>query len=217
MPKRLKRVEDNVGPDFVRFVDDGFGVIDIGAAENHMRNRDEQGALVDGVEQALGGNGNAVVRLHHVNLRAVLALRLPEIHDGGKVHVAVDDFVALASEIETGGDYGLAGGDVLMERDGIFGRVHQRADFVADFESERPPAFLPGANAASGPDIGVGVEGVVDGARHGSEGVRDHVVGALEDGELGAVAQKIVAERIVIQKFSGHGGHCNWSIAPAST
>ena len=137
--------------------------------------------------------------LTHVNLRAVLALRFPEIHDRGKVHVAVNDFVALAGEIETGSDYGLAGGDVLVERNGILGRVHQGAEFVANFEGKHPPAFFPGANAASGPDIGVGMERVVNGARHGSERVGDHVVGALEDGELGAVAQEIV----------GHEGHCN--------
>ena len=76
-----------------------------------------------------------------------------------------------------------------MERDGIFGRVHQGAEFVADFEGEHPPAFFPGANAARGPDIGIAVERVVNAAWHGSEGVRNHVVGALEDGELGAVAQ----------------------------
>ena len=196
-----------MGSNLVRFVDDGFGIVDIGTAKDHVRDGHDQSVVVDGIEQAVGGDGDAVVGFDHVNVRAILALRFPEIHDGGEVHVAVDDFVALSGEIETGGDDGLAGGDVLMQRDGIFGRVHQGAEFVAYFESQHPPAFFPGANAACRPDIGVGMERVVNGAGHGSEGVGDHVVGALEDGELGAVAEKIVA--VVSQKISGHEGHCN--------
>src|SRR5208283_750982 len=171
------------------FVDDGFGVVDVGTAKDHVRDGNDQRAVVDGVEQALGGNGDAVVGFDHVNLRTVLALRLPEIHDGGKVHVAVDDLVALAGEIEARCNYGLAGGDVLMQRDGIFGRVHQGAEFIANFESQHPPALFPGANAARGPDVGVGVERVIHGAWHGYEGVGDHVVGALQDGKLRAVSE----------------------------
>src|SRR5208283_2545611 len=211
--ERLKGVEDYMGSNFVRFVDDGFGVVDVGAAKDNVRNRDEQRLIVDGVEQAVGGNGDAVVGFDHVNFCSVGALRFPEIHYGGKVHVAVNDLVALglllSSEIETRCDDGLAGGDVLMQRDGIFGRVHQGAEFVADFEGEHPPALFPGANSAGCPDVGVGVERVVNGARHGSQGVGDHVVGALKDGKLGAVTQKIVAQKI------GHVGHCNWSVDSA--
>jgi len=91
-----------------------------------------------------------------------------------------------------------------MQRDGIFGRVHQGAEFIANFESQHPPALFPGANAARGPDVGVGVERVIHGAWHGSEGVGDHVVGALEDGELGTVAEEVVVEKIVTQKIGGH-------------
>src|SRR5208283_1251494 len=134
--ERLERVEHDVRSDFVRFFYDGFRVIDIRAAKNNMRDGDDQGAFVDGVEQAVGRHRDAVVRLDHVYLRSVRALSLPEVHDGGKVHVAVNDFVARAAEIEAGSDDGLAGGDVLMQRDGIPGRVHQGAKFVADFEGE---------------------------------------------------------------------------------
>src|SRR4029077_14108229 len=196
--KRLESVENDVSSNFVCLVDDGFGVIDVRAAKNNVRDGDDQSSLVDGVEQAVGRDGDTVVRFDHVNLRAVLALRFPEIHDGRKVHVAVNDFVALAGEVETGSDHRLAGGDVLVERDGIFGCVHQGAEFVANFEGEHPPPFHPSADAACCPDIGVGMERVINGARHGSEGVGDHVVSALEDRELGAVAQQIV----------GHEGYC---------
>src|ERR1035441_8095602 len=166
------------------FVDDGFRVVDIRAAKNHVRDGDDQSLFVDGVEQAIGGDSNTVVSLDHVDLRAVLPLRFPEIHDGGKVQVAVDDFVALAGKVKARSNHGLTRGDVLVKRNGIFGRIHQGAEFVANFKGEHPPAFFPGAKSASSPDIGVGMKRVVNGSGHGSEGVGNHVIGALEYGKL---------------------------------
>src|SRR5208282_1233218 len=188
----LKRVEHDVGSNFVRFVDDGFGVVDVGAAKNNVRNGHDQSVFVDGVEQTIGGNADAIISFDHVNLGAILALGFPEIHDGRKVQVAVNDFVALAGEVKTRSHHGLTGGDILVKRDGILGRVHQGAEFVANFRGEHPPAFLPGANAAGCPDIGIGMKGDVNGARHGSEGVGNHVVGTLQDRKLGAIAQKVI-------------------------
>src|SRR5207245_4489405 len=48
--ERLESIEDDVGSNLVRFVDDGFGVVDIGAAKNNVRNGDDQSVLVDGFE-----------------------------------------------------------------------------------------------------------------------------------------------------------------------
>ena len=187
--QRLESVEDDVSANFVRFVDDGFGVVDVGAAKNHVRDGNDQSLFVDGVKQAIGGDGDAVIGFHHVNLSAVLALRFPEMHHGGKVHVAVNDLVALAGEVKTRSHHGLTSRYVLMKRNAIFGRVHQSANFVANFRSQHPPAFFPGANAAGRPNIGVGMERVINGAGHGSEGIRNHVISAREDGKLRAVAQ----------------------------
>jgi hypothetical protein len=56
-----------VGSNLVRFVDDGFGVVDVGTAEDHVRDGNDQSVVVDGVEQAIGGDGDAVVGFDHVN------------------------------------------------------------------------------------------------------------------------------------------------------
>src|SRR5439155_14555330 len=110
----LERIEHYVGADLVGLFDDGRCIVDIRAAEDDMRDGDDQGLLVDRVEQAVGGNDDAVFALHHVYAGAVLALRFPEIHHRGEVQVGVDDFVALAGEVEAGGDDRLAGSDVLV-------------------------------------------------------------------------------------------------------
>src|ERR1700730_14265760 len=52
--ERLKSVEDDVSANFVRFVDDGLGIVDIRAAKNNVRDGDDQSPLVDGIEQAIG-------------------------------------------------------------------------------------------------------------------------------------------------------------------
>src|SRR5262249_29495286 len=98
-----------------------------------------------------------------------------------------------------GGDHGLAGGDILVRGDRSARRVEERSQFVADFAGKHPPAFFPGAHAASRPGIGVPLERVVDAAGHGSERVADEVSGALEDGELGAIKKQVV----------GHWNNCN--------
>ena len=129
---------------------------------------------------------------------AVGPLSLPEIHDGRKIQVAVYDFVALAGEVETGGNHGLAGGDVLVGRDGTFGRIHERPNLIADFGRQHPPSFFPGANPASGPGIGVAFHGVVNAAGHGTQGIADQVGGVPEDRKLGAVAEQFVSHSDIV-------------------
>src|ERR1700677_1084874 len=113
--ERLKRIEDDMSSNFVRLLDDGFGIVDVGAAKNDMRDRNNQSLLIDSIQQALGRNRDAIVCFDHMNLRAAWALRLPEIHDGRKVHVAVNDFVACAGEIKARCDHRLTGGNVLVK------------------------------------------------------------------------------------------------------
>jgi hypothetical protein len=56
------------------------GILNVRAAEDHVRYRDQQRLFIDGVQQAVEGNRDAVVGLDHVHPSAVCLLRLPEIH-----------------------------------------------------------------------------------------------------------------------------------------
>src|SRR5271170_3864708 len=69
--ERLESIEHDMGADLVGSLDDRPGILNEGAAEDDVRNRHEQGLFVDGIQKALGGNCDSIVRLHHVNSRAV--------------------------------------------------------------------------------------------------------------------------------------------------
>jgi hypothetical protein len=62
--------------------------------------------------------------LDHVHSRPTQVLSFPEIHHRWKIHVGVDDLVALAGKIKTGCNNCLARGDVLVSGNRSFGRVH---------------------------------------------------------------------------------------------
>src|SRR5688572_10150565 len=81
--------------------------------------------------------------------------------------------------------------DVLMHADGAVRRADQPGDLVANLDRHLPPAFLPGANAASGP--GLRVSGKVPRrlARHSAERIADHVDGARQNRKLVAVLFEI--------------------------
>src|SRR5438067_472930 len=79
--QRLKGVEKNIGPDLMGAVDDGFGVLDVSAAKNHVRDGNNECLLVDGFEQVLGRHMDTIAGFHHVNARAEPTLRLPKVHD----------------------------------------------------------------------------------------------------------------------------------------
>ena len=61
-----------------------------------------------------------------------------------------------------------------------------------------PPFLFPGANAARVPHVGVLAKSIFDAAGHRPQRVADQVGGAVENRELGTVAQKLVS----------HGKHC---------
>ena len=69
--ERLESIQHDEGSDLVSFFDDGFGILNERTAEDYVRDRNEQGLFVDGVEQPLGRNGDAIVGLHHVDASAV--------------------------------------------------------------------------------------------------------------------------------------------------
>ena len=51
--QRLKSVEHHVGAHPVGLLDDGFRILNVGASEDHVRDRDQQGLFIDRVQQAL--------------------------------------------------------------------------------------------------------------------------------------------------------------------
>ena len=121
-----------MGADSVGLLDDRFRIINVGTAEDHVRNGYEQRVIINSIQQALSRHGDAIIGLHHAHAGAVGVLGLPEVHDGRKVHVAVNDLVALAGKIEAGREDGLTGGHILVGGNGAFGRVHEGANFVSD-------------------------------------------------------------------------------------
>src|SRR6266568_1771232 len=112
----LKEIEDDVGADAVSAFDDGAGIDDGGAAEEHQGNGDEKSVLVNRGENFFERDADAVLTGNGFDAGAETGLFVVEILDGGKFEVHQDDFVARATEIETGTDNGLDDGDVLMER-----------------------------------------------------------------------------------------------------
>ena len=62
-------------------LDDRLRIIDVSAAEDYMGDRHQERGFIDSIEQPLGRDGNAIIRLHHVDASAILLLCFPEIHD----------------------------------------------------------------------------------------------------------------------------------------
>ena len=154
-------------------LNDGLGVIDVSASKNYMGNCHQQRVFIDGIQQSFGRNRNSVIGFDHPDARSVGSLRLPEIHYRGEIHVAVNDLIALAGEIEAGSDDGLASRHVLMSGDRPLSCIHQSANLIAFFRCQHPPPLFPGAHAACGPGVGVSLHGVVDSARHRAQGIAD--------------------------------------------
>src|SRR5262249_36435997 len=127
----------------------------------------------DGIEHAVRRYVDAVIGLDHMHTRAALLLRLPEIHDGGKIHVAVNDLVAAAAEVQAAGDDSLAERHVQVHAHRAAGGVHQDADRVPDLTRHVPPLFLPGADTARCPGFTVRTERRANYPRHHAPRVSD--------------------------------------------
>ena len=171
---RLVRVEDDVGADLVRALDDRLDVLDPSRLEDDVADRDEQRPLVDRLDDRL------LVRAHD-DLRAAGALGLLEVAHGREVLLLVDDPVALPVEAEAREDDGLGDRHVLVH-DGRAGRrSDEAAHLVADGDRHVPPAFAPGANTARVPAPRVFGEAALGLGRHRAERVADQVRRLRED------------------------------------
>ena len=153
----------------VRLLADRLGIINIGAAEGHLRDRDEDRRFVDRIEQPFGGNFDPIICPYHVDARATRPLRFPEIHHGRKVQIRVNYFIALAAEVEAGSNHSLALGDVAVNGDRVRRRVHQLTDLIAYLQRQRPPMFLPRTYPARGPNPCIIVECVKSPTWHRSQ------------------------------------------------
>src|SRR5438132_13804814 len=122
-------------------LDDRLRIIDVSAAEDYMGDRHQERGFIDSIEQPLGWDGNAIISLYHVDACTILPLRFPEIHDRGKIHIAVHDLVALAGEVEARGYDCLTRRYVLMSAHRTFRRIHKRAKSDSDCSGEHPPAL----------------------------------------------------------------------------
>ena len=120
-----------------------------------------------------------------------------KILDRRKLEIDHHDFVARAAKIKTGRNHRLREGDVLVQRNLTGLSAKERGDLVADADGHFPPALFPGAHAALGPAIRIGLHALVYAARHGTERIANHVGGALENRKLRAPLEKLVHEVIL--------------------
>src|SRR3954469_9172561 len=186
--------------------DDGFGVIDIGAAKDDVGDRNEQRLFVNGGQQAFCRDMDSIVCSHHVHTCAEGLLSFPEVHDRGKIHVGVDDLVALAGKIKARCHHRLALRHILVNRNRVALGVHQPFDHAADLMCQHPPGFFPGAHSARHPHFGIFVQRLLRCARHRSQGVADQVGSIRQDGKLRAKPEKLVGHgRIVLPPHRSGG------------
>ena len=135
-----------------------------------MRNGDEQGAVVNRVENFLGRDAERVLFApHQFDGGAAFFLRMPEIEDGRELFVGHNHLSSLAFILETGGYDRLGGGDVDVERGGPWFCANNRRNLVGQFLRHHPPFFFPRAHTARFPDVGVGGKGLPGRAGHSSE------------------------------------------------
>ena len=159
-----------------------------------MRDDDERRLFVDRREELCLVDGHAVFGVHGDNLCAAGALLVEQVEDRGKVHVVGNDLATAArfAKIETGEELRVRGRDVGLHDDRAAGGIHQSACLIADLAGQVPPMFLPRAHAPRRPHVGVRVQRVVGTLRHRAEGIGDEIRGCIENGELIAIAVKLV-------------------------
>ena len=179
---RLVRVEDDQRTGFARPRHDRLDVLDPAGLEEHVRDRHEQGPLVDRLDDPL------VVRSDD-HLRA--ARRLVEVANRREVALLVDDPAALPFESEAREHDRFGQRHVLVHGDGLRSSPDQPPDLLADGQRQLPPTLFPGADAARVPGPRVLGEALLDGRGHGAQRVVDQVGRLREDRESVAVLEQV--------------------------
>ena len=110
-----------------------------------MRDTDQARAFVDGIQQFIGINGDAIARFHHLHPHVIGHPAAQCINIAGEIQLADDHFVAnWIAEIHTPKEDAVGDAGVLMHQDGVGRRAHQRRDLVADGLRQLEPACAPG-------------------------------------------------------------------------
>ena len=152
---RLIRVEDDLRAHLVRARDDRGGVHDVRRPEQHVREGDDGGRAVDGVEHAVGAHRQIGLGGDDPQLVTGGLLRPVEIHHRGKIHLAADEHASRGSRIQARQRHQMRRRHVFVHADRPGRRADDARDLVADFERHLPPALFPGAHAARRPCLGV--------------------------------------------------------------
>jgi hypothetical protein len=162
------------------------------AAEDHVRERNEQRLFVDGLQVPLERHRHPVFAGHGDDARPQGAVGLVHVHHGREVQVLVDDLVAASGQVEAGQEHRLADGDVLVHDHRAGPRPDDPSHGVADGDGHRPPPLGPGAHAARGPRFGIIIKALISFLWHGAQTVRNQIDSLLEDGKLTAPFYKVV-------------------------
>ena len=181
---RLVGVEDDVRAGLVRAPHDRLDVLDLGRLEEDVADGNEQGPLVDRLDQRFFVGDDD-------NLRPALGLRLVDVAHRGEVALLEDYLVARRLEPEAGEDDRLGDGHVLVHDRRAGRRTDDAADLVADGDRHRPPALAPGADPARRPDPRVLGDAVGGRGRHRAERVVDQIRRLGEDREALAVGGQL--------------------------
>jgi hypothetical protein len=181
---RLVGVEQDVGACVVRSRDDRLDVLDLTGLVEDVADRDEQGALVDRLD-------DRGVVLADDDLGAEPRLGLLDVADRGEEPLLEDDPVPRAAEVEAREDDRLGDRDVLVHHRRPGRRADDPADLVADGDGRLPPALAPSADPARRPLVGVAAEAVGRLGGHRPERVVDEVRRLGEDREPLAVRRQL--------------------------
>ncbi len=189
--RRLVEIEDDWCADAPGALDNRRGVEDERRSEQHVRDGDKCGAIVDGLGDAHRVRAAVVVGGDDHQPIAERGLRAEEIDHRRKIGRRAYDRIARGWWRQRRQHRHVRGGDVLAHADAACGRTDERRDRVTDFPRHRPPPVGPRAHAAGRPRGRVLAQRRIDPARHRAERVGDHVGGRGEDGELGAEGGEI--------------------------
>ena len=82
------------------FFGDRGDVVNVGRFEQDVREIHDRGSLIDGLDQALGIDGNPVFRRDYGDLCPEASLLIDQVEDGRKMHGVGDDLRSSTGEIE---------------------------------------------------------------------------------------------------------------------
>ena len=136
-----------MGPDCVRLFDYRARVLDAGAPEQHQRQRHEDRALVDRVEQLAEIVSDRVRSVDVDDLGAIARESLEHVHVGWELELGQDNLAALAVVAETRRDDSHRHRHVLMHRDRAWRHAEDRREEIAgrltDFHHPSYQALTP--------------------------------------------------------------------------